>query len=239
MQNAGLGTQDSGLGTIASAVVLLSGGMDSTTLLHYVVKRLAVGKVYALSFQYGQKHRCELEAAAWQASAVGVAAHDVVDMGFFRALTAGGSTLTDPSMGVPRLADLRAEQLSQPPTYVPNRNMLLLSVAAAYAEARGVCDVFYGAQAQDRYGYWDCTSDFLCRINAVLALNRRRPVTVHAPFVTLSKAAELGLGRELGVDYAHTWTCYRGEAEPCGNCPACVERGAAFREVGRPDPLLA
>lgn len=221
-----------------AAVVLLSGGMDSTTLLHYVVRRLSVGRVYALSFLYGQKHRRELEAAAWQARAAGVAAHDVVDMSFFGVLTPGSSTLTDHALDVPRLSDLTTEQLSQPPTYVPNRNMILLSLAAAYAEARGVDDVFYGAQAQDRYGYWDCTAGFLDRINAVLALNRRRPVRVHAPFVAFRKAWELGLGRELGVDYAHTWTCYRGGAAPCGDCPACVERAAAFREAGWPDPLI-
>jgi 7-cyano-7-deazaguanine synthase len=219
------------------AVVLLSGGMDSTTLLHYVIKRLQVARVYALSFLYGQKHRRELEAAAWQARAAGVVAHDVVDMSFFGTLTAGGSTLTDPALAVPRLADLSAEQLSQPPTYVPNRNMMLLSIAAAYAEARGVTEIFYGAQAQDRYGYWDCTSDFLDRVNAVLALNRRRPVAVRAPFVAMRKAEELQMGEALGVDYAHTWTCYRGETAPCRECPACAERMAAFREAGRPDPL--
>lgn len=220
-----------------SAVVLLSGGMDSTTLLHYVVRRLAVGKVYALSFLYGQKHRRELEAAAWQARAAGVIAHDVVDMSFFGALTPGGSTLTDQALDVPRLADLSAAQMSQPPTYVPNRNMILLSLAAAYAEARGVADIYYGAQAQDRYGYWDCTAGFLDRINAVLALNRRIPVRVQAPFVAWRKAEELRLGRDLGVDYSHTWTCYRGESAPCRDCPACVERAAAFREAGWPDPL--
>ena len=221
-----------------AAVVLLSGGLDSTTLLHYVVRRLRVRKVYALSFLYGQKHRRELEAAAWQARVAGVASHDVVDMSFFGVFTPGGSTLTDQALDVPRLADLSPSQLSQPPTYVPNRNMILLSLAAAYAESRGVANIYYGAQAQDRYGYWDCTTDFLDRINAVLALNRRIPVRVHAPFVAFRKAEELGLGRELGVDYAHTWTCYRGESAPCGDCPACVERAIAFREAGWPDPLL-
>lgn len=219
------------------AVVLLSGGMDSTTLLHYVARRLGVCEVYAISFLYGQKHRRELEAAAWQARAAGVKAHDVVDMGFYEALTAGASALTDRAIAVPRMAELEGESLTQPPTYVPNRNMILLSLAAAYGEARGVRDVFYGAQSQDRYGYWDCTQAFLSRINAALALNRRQPVTVHAPFVDMSKAEELALGVELGVDYAHTWTCYRGGDVPCGECPACVERGAAFAAAGLADPL--
>lgn len=219
------------------AVVLLSGGLDSSTLLHYVIKRLWAGEVYALSFIYGQKHQCELQAAAWQAQAAGVKAHDVVDMSFFSALIPGGSALTDERQAVPRLADLAAAELSQPPTYVPNRNMMLLSLAAAYAEARGVTSLFYGAQTQDSYGYWDCTPEFLEKINAVLGLNRRNPVTVVAPFVNLRKADEIRLGLTLGVDYAHTWTCYRGGVTPCGECPSCVERADAFREVGIADPL--
>jgi 7-cyano-7-deazaguanine synthase len=222
-----------------NAVVLLSGGLDSSTLLHYVIQRLGVREVYALSFIYGQKHQCELKAAAWQAKAACVKAHDVVDMSFFGALTPGSSALTDDRMAVPRLTDLAASELNQPPTYVPNRNMMLLSVAAAYAEARGAKSLYYGAQTQDSYGYWDCTPDFLNRINAVLSLNRRTPVTVSAPFVNMRKADEIKLGLELGVDYAHTWTCYRGGATPCGECPSCVERAGAFKEVGVADPLLA
>ncbi len=222
-----------------SAVVLLSGGMDSTTLLHYLVRRLHVEKVHAVSFRYGQKHERELEAARWQARAAGVTEHRFIDVSFFGDLTAGRSALTDATLGIPRLEDLDEAARRQPPTYVPNRNMMLLSLAVAYAEARGVADVYYGAQAQDRYGYWDCTPEFLERVNALLALNRGTPVTVRAPFMTLRKADELRLGVELGVDYAHTWTCYAGGALPCGVCPTCEERAVAFREVGLADPLLA
>jgi len=224
--------------TIERAVVLLSGGLDSTTLLHYVIRRLGASEVHALSFIYGQKHRRELEAAAWQAKAAGVRAHDIVDMGFFGALIPGASALTDGAVAVPKLADLDEAALTQPPTYVPNRNMMLLSVAAAHAEARGIRDIFYGAQTQDSYGYWDCTPLFVERVNAVLALNHRPPVMVHAPFVRMRKAEEIKLGLELGVDYAHTWTCYRGDATPCGECPSCVERSAAFKELAIPDPLV-
>ncbi len=223
---------------VDKAVVLLSGGVDSSTLLHYVIKKLGATEVHALSFLYGQKHKREIEAAAWQAKAAGAASHDIADMSFFSTLTPGGSALTDTSVAVPRLADLDLSVLTQPPTYVPNRNMMLLSVAAAYAEAHGVRDVFYGAQTQDRYGYWDCTPEFLERINAVLALNRHPPVTVHAPFVWMRKAEELQLGLEMGVDYAQTWTCYCGGDIPCGECPSCVERAVAFKEIGIADPLM-
>jgi len=218
------------------AVLLLSGGMDSVTLLHYAGKRLGLS-LCALTFDYGQKHRRELQAAAWQAAAVQLPLHRVVDLSFFATLTSGASALTDPALTVPDLAQLDAETLTQPPTYVPNRNMILLSIAAAFAESLGVDRVLYGAQCQDDYGYWDCTRPFLDRLNAVLALNRRRAVTVQAPFIGKRKADELRLGLELGVDYAHTWTCYRGETKACGTCPACIERLRAFTELGTPDPL--
>ena len=114
---------------------------------------------------------------------------------------------------------------------------MLLAMAAAYAEAQGLEDVFYGAQAQDEYGYWDCTATFLERVNAVLGLNRARPVAVRAPFVARTKAEILRTGLELGVDFAHTWTCYRGGETACGTCPTCVERLAAFRALGIADPV--
>ena len=219
------------------AVVLLSGGMDSATLLGYVVRELAVSRVYALSFRYGQKHTRELETARWQAQAAGVAEHREADLTALGDLTAPASALTGAARPVPDLRDLTAAERRQPPTYVPHRNLAFLSLAAAYAEAVGAADVFYGAQAQDEYGYWDCTAEFVARLNRLLALNRGRPVTIHAPFAAKSKADVLALGLRLGVDFARTWSCYRGQAKPCGTCPSCVERAAAFRKAGAPDPL--
>jgi len=140
---------------------------------------------------------------------------------------------------VPGLSELAESELDQPSTYVPNRNMTLLSLAAAYAESRGCDRVYYGAQAQDEYGYWDCTTEFVERINAVFALNRRDAVHIEAPFVGKSKAECVALGLELGVDFGHTWSCYRGAKVPCGECPTCVERATAFAASGVPDPLLS
>ena len=151
--------------------------------------------------------------AVWQAQHAGVASHRVIDVTVFGALTEGSSALPD--------AHIR----------VPNRNMMLLSMAAAYAETLGVADVFYGAQAQDEYGYWDCTAEFLTRLNAAFALNRRVPVVVRAPFIAWRKADVVRLGLRLGVDFEHTWTCYRGGETACGTCPSCVERDKAFKEV--------
>jgi 7-cyano-7-deazaguanine synthase len=115
--------------------------------------------------------------------------------------------------------------------------MMLLSMAVAYAEANNIYEVFYGAQAQDEYGYWDCTSVFVERLNRVLELNREKSVKIVAPFVTLRKAETVKLGIQLGVDFAHTWSCYRGNEKPCGTCPTCVERLNAFAEAGMTDPL--
>lgn len=221
-----------------SAVVLLSGGMDSAVLAMHLVKKLGVGELHALTFLYGQKHAREVESARRQAAAAGVAEHLVVPMDWFGGLTAGVSGLTDPAVPVPDLSDLTEAERRQPPTYVPNRNMVLLSVAAAHAESRGCVEVYYGAQAHDRYGYWDCTPEFVERMNAVLALNRGRPVRVEAPFSALKKAQIVRLGFELGVNFTDTWSCYRGGAKPCGTCPTCVERAAAFAGAGEKDPLV-
>lgn len=219
------------------AVVLLSGGMDSAVLLSYVVKTLGHGPVHALSFDYGQRHRRELECARWQADALGAAEYRLIELGFVSELVEGGTTLVRGGQDIPDLAELSESDLDQPPTYVPNRNMMLLSVAVAYAEARGIPDVFYGAQAHDEYGYWDCTQSFIERLNQVLELNRRDRVTVHAPFVDKKKFELAQLGKELGVDFSHTWSCYRGGETACGTCPTCVERLKAFREAGATDPL--
>jgi 7-cyano-7-deazaguanine synthase len=221
----------------SKAVVLLSGGIDSTTLLVYLCKRLCVPEVRAISFRYGQKHSREVEMAEWQASRAGVAEHRVVEAPQIGALTHGGSALTDDAIEVPTLEELSEKDKSQPPTYVPNRNMMLLSMAAAYAESSQTTSVYYGAQAQDEYGYWDCTVEFLERINSALALNRRNAVQVEAPFMSWRKADIIRLGDELGVDYDFTWTCYRGETEPCGRCPSCVERGRAFAEAREEQPM--
>ena len=217
------------------ALVLLSGGMDSTVLLHQTAREHGAGGVRAISFNYGQRHHRELECAAYQARAAG-ADHRTVDLSFLGELLREGSSLIAGGAAVPDLADLAADDLAQPPTYVPNRNMMLLSMAAAHAEAVGITEVYYGAQAQDEYGYWDCTAAFLDRLNHTLALNRKSPVTIHAPFVGKSKAELVALGQSLGVDFSHTWSCYRGGGAPCGTCPTCVERANAFAAAGVSDP---
>jgi 7-cyano-7-deazaguanine synthase len=116
--------------------------------------------------------------------------------------------------------------------------MMLLSLAASYAETRFCTEVYYGAQAQDEYGYWDCTKEFLERINNVLSLNRRESIVIKAPFVGKSKGEVASIGSKCGVDFKHTWTCYRGGDKPCKSCPSCVERALAFSKAGLNDPLV-
>ena len=222
-----------------SATVLLSGGLDSAVLLHYAARRLQAKPLYALSFHYGQRHARELDMARWQAAKAGTTEHILLDLRPYRELIAGASALLEGAAPVPDLASLDAEARRQPPTYVPNRNLVMLSLAAAFAESRACQTVLYGAQAQDEYGYWDCTPEFIACLNRTLALNRRCPVTVAAPFADLPKSAGVRLGAELGVDFAHTWSCYRGEDRPCGACPTCVERRRAFADAGLADPLAA
>jgi len=212
--------------------------MDSSVLLHHVAQEIKCPEIHALSFNYGQRHSRELACAAIQVRNAGVQDHRVMDITFMGALIKSGSALIEGGAAVPDLASLSAEDLAQPPTYVPNRNMILLSMAAAYAEAHDMTDVYYGAQAQDEYGYWDCTGEFLRRINAVFMLNRGKPVTIHGPFITSSKAQIVALGLRLGVDFTQTWSCYRGGESACGTCPTCVERLNAFSANGLADPLV-
>ena len=221
---------------VNGAVVLISGGMDSTVLLHHLVKDHGRTPIRAIGFDYGQRHVRELECAKYQAGLVGVAEFRVIDLRFFGGLVSAGTALVEGGGEVPDMDSLLASQLAQPPTYVPNRNMMLLSIAAAYAEAQGIVDVYYGAQAHDEYGYWDCTPEFLKCINRVLALNRREPVSIHAPLIGKRKAELVTMGGRLGVDLANTWSCYRGGEMACGTCPTCAERLKAFAEAGVPDP---
>lgn len=221
--------------SLCDAVVLASGGIDSSVLLHLVHNRGY--RIAALSIHYGQRHQKELTCARFQAESVGAVSFEVLELACLGGFLKNASALIQDGLSVPDLEELSPTDREQPPTYVPNRNMMLLSIAAAYAESRGAEHVFYGAQAQDEYGYWDCTVSFLERINAVLALNRRCRIIIEAPLINNSKADNLRLGMELGVDFAHTWSCYRGNDISCGTCPTCVERLNAFKTIGCSDPI--
>ena len=213
-------------------VAIVSGGMDSVTLLHYLVQQGHIPAV--ITFEYGQKHAREVECARYNAALLGCSEHRIVNLTDLAYLFSS-SALVSESIAIPTIEAVEGNP--QPATYVPNRNMIFLALAAAYAESVGVFSVYYGAQAHDLYGYWDTTPDFLARMNAVFQLNRTQAIQIEAPFIHYSKTDVLRTGLALGVDYAHTWSCYAGEEIACGHCPTCAERLKAFAEVGILDPI--
>jgi 7-cyano-7-deazaguanine synthase len=221
---------------MTAAVVLLSGGMDSATTLAMAA---AEGfECLALSFDYGQRHRHELEAAARVARALGATEHAVLTVDL---AAIGGSALTD-DIEVPKDRDIHPNEV--PLTYVPARNTIFLALALGYAEARGAYDLFYGANAIDYSGYPDCRPEFvsafetLANVATGAAATGRGRFRLHAPLMHMDKAEIVRRGTELGVDFSLTHTCYdpQGDAS-CGRCDACQLRRAGFAAAGLEDPL--
>lgn len=220
------------------AVVLLSGGLDSATVL--AMARSQGFEVYALTLTYGQRHEVEIEAARRVAQSVGVAEHRIVHV----PLNAfGGSALTA-DIEVPKDRN-EAEMQDIPVTYVPARNTVFLSLALAYAETLGSFDIFCGVNAVDYSGYPDCRPEFIAAFQAMARLATKAGVegaqiTVHAPLMHLAKPEIIREGLRLGVDYSLTHSCYdpvNGRA--CGRCDSCILRRNAFSALGMEDPALA
>lgn len=217
------------------AVVLLSGGLDSTTVL-YMAKSEGYD-VYALSFDYGQRHSKEITCAKQVAEKACVKEHIIVKTNMN---AWGGSALTDKNIDVPE-GDENREDI--PVTYVPARNMIFLAYAASYAEAIGAQDIFIGVSEVDYSGYVDCRQEFIDAmenaINAgtVCAVEKGKKLKIHAPLIHMKKADEIKLGLKLGVDYSMTWTCYTGGDEACGVCDSCLLRMKAFKEAGVEDSI--
>jgi 7-cyano-7-deazaguanine synthase len=220
------------------AVVLLSGGMDSATVL---ASAIATGyDAYCLSIDYGQRHGTELDAARELAAGLGAKGHKTVplDLRVF-----GGSALTDDSIAVPTSGVPAAIDASQIPlTYVPARNTIFLSLALAYAEVLGADDIFIGANAVDYSGYPDCRPEYINAYERMANLATKRAVEgqelrIHTPIINLSKADIVRRGHELGVDFALTVSCYKadGLGQACGECDACRLRRKGFEEAGISD----
>lgn len=218
---------------MARAVVLVSGGLDSATVL--AIARSEGWQCHALSVDYGQRHRAELDAAARVARALGAVEHRVVSVGLS---DFGGSALTDPGIAVPT-----APSAGIPVTYVPARNTVMLALALAHAEVIGADALFTGANAVDYSGYPDCRPAFLEAFERLANLATKRavegsPLAVKAPLVDLSKARIVQRGLELGVDFSLTVSCYAadGDGRACGECEACRLRREGFAAAGVPDP---
>ena len=228
--------------SVAEAVVLVSGGLDSATTL--AIARCEGFACRALTVDYGQRHRIELDRAARVARALGVHEHRIVtvDLSFV-----GGSALTDPGIAVPKGRPDAAIASGIPPTYVPARNTVLLSLALAWAEALGVRDLFLGVNAIDYSGYPDCRPEFLEAFERLASLATRAgvenggdPFRVHAPLLRRTKGEIVRLALDLGVDPGMTVSCYDPgiEGRPCGACDACRLRQRGFEEAGEVDPAV-
>ncbi len=223
----------------ARAVVLLSGGLDSTTVLA-IVRDQGFG-AYALSFRYGQRHAAELDAAARIAGVLGAAEHLVLDLGLD---AIGGSALTA-DIGVPKDRAPEAIASEIPITYVPARNTIFLAYGLAWAEVLGADDIFIGVNALDYSGYPDCRPDFIAAFEAVARLATRTGVegtsrvSIQTPLIAMTKAEIIKTGRALGVDYGLTVSCYDpgGTGRACGECDACQLRLKGFAEAGLTDPI--
>ena len=223
----------------APAVILFSGGLDSTTVLA-LAKDLGYAP-YVLSVSYGQRHSSELAAAKHIGKKMGVVRHEVVHLDLTRF---GGSALTDSSLAVPTTPGKDHEI---PITYVPARNTILLSLALGWAESLGGLDIFYGANAVDYSGYPDCRPEYvesfermanLATKAGVEAINNENRFRVHAPIIGMSKSEIIELGATLGVDYSQTVSCYQANdlGEACGECESCRLRQIGFKAAGVADP---
>jgi len=216
-----------------SAVVLLSGGLDSATAL--AIARSQGFECYALSVEYGQRHSAELDAARRVAAAAGVRDHRVMHVDL---AGIGGSALTDKTIAVPE-----SPTTGIPVTYVPARNTIMLSLALGWAEVLGAGDIFIGVTAVDFSGYPDCRPEFIAAFARLAELATKagvegQPYRIQAPLISLSKAEIIREGVRLGVDYGLTVSCYQadGEGRACGRCDSCRLRRAGFEAAGVPDP---
>ena len=228
-------------------VVLLSGGLDSSTLAYFAArdsKPHLDHRVYTLTFDYGQRHKRELESAYKISKAVGVLEHKIVK---FDLTNWGGSALTDNKLKVPLKRNLwhasaKLINKSIPNTYVPARNTIFLSFALSYAEAIGALEIYIGVNSVDYSGYVDCRGEFirsfqdLVKVATVAGVNGR-PVKIKTPLINMTKADIVRLGTKLEVDWSKTWSCYLGEKLACGSCDSCQLRLKGFVQAGIIDPI--
>lgn len=210
-------------------VVIYSGGMDSFTVLHKAIR--AGHEVYALSFNYGQRHVRELQCAAQVCNELGIS-HKIVDISAINQLLAG-SSLTD-NIDVPE-GHYAADNMKS--TVVPNRNMILLSLAVGYAVSLNAQQVYYGAHSGDHFIYPDCRPEFVQKMHDVCQIANYEPVDIISPYLQQTKIDILRDGLLMELDYSKTWTCYNGREKACGKCGSCQERLEAFSLNNVTDPL--
>ena len=219
---------------MSQALVVLSGGQDSTTCLYWTLRQFDHGQVEAVTFDYGQRHRIELDCAARVAARAGVP-QTVLPINTFAAL--GGNALTAADIPV---QDGVEAGIPLPNTFVPGRNLIFLTFAAAFAYPRGIRHLVTGVAQTDYSGYPDCRQSTIQALEQAIRLGMEYDLTIHTPLMFKSKADTVRLAVELGAlpALADTHTCYNGRRPPCGHCPACQLRARGFAEAGVADPLL-
>ena len=217
-----------------NALVVLSGGQDSTTCLYWAIERFGRTHVSSITFDYGQKHRIELESARDVAAAAGVS-NACLPIDTFAAL--GGDALTDASIAV---SDAKDDETELPVTFVPGRNLIFLTFAAAWAYRHDARHLVTGVAQTDYSGYPDCREDTIAALQKAISLGMDREFTIHTPLMHRSKKETVELAVRLGglEAMALTHTCYNGSRPPCGECQACRLRAKGFAEAGVRDPLL-
>ena len=216
------------------ALVVLSGGQDSTTCLYWAIDRFGHENVSSITFDYGQRHRIELTSAAEIADFAGVQ-NVILPIDTFAAL--GGDALTSTDIAVQSALN---EDTGLPNTFVPGRNLIFLTFAAAFAYQRSIAHLVTGVAQTDYSGYPDCREETMISLQAAIQKGMESDIQIHTPLMHLSKKETVELARELGAlpAMAMTHTCYNGERPPCGHCPACELRAKGFAEAGVVDPLL-
>jgi 7-cyano-7-deazaguanine synthase len=217
------------------ALVVLSGGQDSTTCLYWAIRRFGQSNVEAVTFDYGQRHRVELDSARKIAAMAGVK-QTVLPIDTFAAI--GGNALTDDTI-TPQIGEAPTAS-ALPNTFVPGRNLVFLTFAAALGYTRGMTHIVTGVAQTDYSGYPDCRENTLKALELSLRLGMDAPVTLHAPLMFMSKAQTVRLAQEVGAmeAMAYSHTCYNGEVPPCGQCDSCKLRAKGFAEAGVADPLV-
>lgn len=224
------------------AIILLSGGLDSSTLAYFVAKKTKA-RIYALTIDYGQRHKIELSSAIKIAKEISCKEHKVIK---FDLTLWGGSALTDRRNQIPknRAIVLKRKQANSdiPITYVPARNTVFLALALSYAEAIGASEIYIGANAIDYSGYVDCRPKFINKFQelanvATVAGLKNQKIKIKAPLLKMTKSDIVKLGKKLGVNWFSTWSCYQGKKIACGECDSCLLRLKGFAEAGIEDPI--
>lgn len=211
-------------------ISVLSGGLDSTTLLYDLIEQ--GNEVTAITFNYGQRHKLEIEKAANTCKELGIK-HKVMDISFIKELVSNSALTSD--LAVP---EGHYEDASMKSTVVPNRNMIMAAIAIGYAVNLDYDAIALGVHSGDHAIYPDCRPEFVEALQNIAAIANYKRIAVLAPYLNSDKGDIAKIGTKLGVDYSSTLTCYNGQSEPCGKCGACQERAEAFKKAGVPDPLI-